>query len=257
MVVAGYDVGVFSRPLNLKRPGLFVTGSDTGVGKTVITCAIAQQLGQSMRVGVCKPLASGCRCQGGQLVSDDALALMRYGSGDWPMDVVCPLRFGPAVAPAAATDERLDVDAMAESLRTLDSDCDVLLIEGIGGLLVPIDAHDPARTVLELIMAVGLPVLIVARAGLGTLNHTAMTARLLRQAGCRIAGLVVNGQQSAGDDDSMASNRQWLERMTGLAILATVPWVAGGVVAAHAGRIAPAILEAVGECHWPSVTGGC
>lgn len=248
---------MFSRPLSLKHPGLFVTGSDTGVGKTVVTCAIAHHLCQSMRVGVCKPLASGCRCEGGQLISDDALALMRYGGGDWPMDVVCPLRFGPAVAPAAATDARLDIDAIAESLQTLDRGCDVLLIEGIGGLLVPIDPHDAARTVLDLIIAVGYPVLIVTRAGLGTLNHTAMTVQLLRQAGCRLAGLVVNGQGSDSDDVSMASNRRWLARITGLPILVTVPWLADDDVVAHAGRIAPAILEAVGRCHWLSMAGSC
>lgn len=190
-------------------------------------------------------------------MSDDALALMRYGSGDWPMDVVCPLRFGPAMAPAAATDVRLDIDAIAKSLQTLDSDCDVLLIEGIGGLMVPIDPHDAGRTVLDLIIAVGYPVLIVTRAGLGTLNHTAMTVQLLRQAGCRLAGLAVNGQDSNSDDVSMISNRRWLARITGLPILVTVPWLADGDVVAHAGRVAPAILEAVGRCHWPSVVGGC
>ena len=241
--------------MNLKGAGLFVTGTDTGVGKTVVTCAIAQQLGRSVRVGVCKPLASGCRREGGQLVSDDGLALVRWGSGDWPMELVCPLRFGPATAPAAATDARLDVDAMAASLCTLDEDSDVLLIEGIGGLMVPIDAHDAGRTVLDLIVAVGLPALIVARAGLGTLNHTAMTARLLAEAGCPVAGLVVNGVQSGSGDESIASNCRWLTRMTGLAILATVPWVAADEVAAGDGRIAPAILDAVGQCHWPSVTG--
>ena len=79
-----------------------------------------------------------------------------------------------------------------------------MLIEGVGGLLVPIDSTDPQRTVLDLIKAVGYPVVIVARAGLGTLNHTSMTVRLLREAGCRVAGVVLNGGEGVCSNDAVS-----------------------------------------------------
>jgi dethiobiotin synthetase len=99
---------------------------------------------------------------------------------------------------------------------------------------------------------------VVVRAGLGTLNHTAMTARLLKQAGCRVAGLVINGyivDPTGADDPSIASNRVWLEKLTGVKTLAVVPQVDPvGAQPGH-GRIDPAVLEAVEMTYWPDVFG--
>lgn len=250
---------MFIAPLSLDKPGLFVTATDTGVGKTVITCAIAWALRkQGLAVGVCKPFASGCRQEREGLVNDDALALAHFADCRQPLDVICPIRFAQPLAPAVAAQlagAPPDYSLLARSLERLNAAHDVLLIEGVGGLLVPLDEK---HTVLDLVAALGYPVVVVTRAGLGTLNHTAMTVTLLRQAGCEVAGLVVNGYESdpaCHEDPSMATNSDWLTKMNRTPILATVAACPPDQVDAGRGRIPEAILEAVGRVDWPDRLG--
>ncbi len=249
---------MFPRPLRLTRPGLFVTGTDTGVGKTVVACAIAWNLRQASpppRVGVCKPLATGCRHDREGLVSEDSEALAHFADCRQPLDVICPARFRTPVAPAVAAEVEgtaVDFAAIVGSLELLDrtSDC----------LLVPIDGAEPRTTVLDLIQSLGYPAVVVCRAGLGTLNHTAMTIRLLKQAGCKVAGLVINGYEADAStsptraiDASMSTNRQWLEKMNKVPVLATIPNCPPRAVAPGKGRIPEAILDAVGMTFWADV----
>ena len=264
-----------NRP-RLTRPGLFVTGTDTGVGKTVVTCAIAWHLRRSepvqpsagsrgCRVGVLKPIATGCRRDREGLVSEDAEALAHFADCREPLEVINPVRYRQPVAPAVAsqmTSRPVDRQAVTHSLERLDANCDVLLVEGIGGLLVPLDSEDPRCTVIDLIVSVGFPVLVVGRSGLGTLNHTAMTVRLLEAAGCRIAGLVVNGfvadsssHVDAKTDASVSTNRPWLEKMNQTSVLATIPACPADQVQAQRGRLPQAILDAMGVTYWPGVVG--
>jgi len=251
----------------LRRPGLFVTATDTGVGKTVVTCAIAAALRRSgTSVGVCKPCASGCRRDREGLVSEDAEALAHFADCRLPLDVINPIRYAAPLAPAVAAEQAgqtPDVAGLSRSLARLDEASDVLLIEGIGGLLVPLwERDDPKRgrvryvTVLDLAAAIGYPVLVVARAGLGTLNHTAMTVRLLRENGCRVAGIVINGYDADAakeTDPSVSSNRTWLEKLTGVPVLATVPRCAADLVAPQHGRLPAEILETMATVDWRSV----
>ena len=245
----------------LTRPGLFVTGTDTGVGKTAVTCGIAAALrGQGVgRVGVCKPLASGCRKDREGLVSEDAEALAHFADCRLPLEVVCPVRYAAPLAPAVAAEESgVDVDfaAIGAALTRLDHASDVVLVEGVGGVCVPLDRAGRV-SVLDLAAAMGYPVLIVARSTLGTLNHTAMTARLLRDAGLRIAGVVMNHYPvDAGrlsDDPSVQSNRRWLEKLTGAPVLAIVPACASDAVRPERGLLPPEFLDAFTQCHWPDV----
>lgn len=254
---------MFDRPLNLTRPGLFITGTDTGVGKTVISASIAASLRRrGQRVGVCKPMATGCRRDREGLVNEDAEALAHFADCRASLDVINPVRYVLPLAPAVAAEqagEPIDFDAIARSLHVLDSTHDGLLVEGVGGLLVPIDDRDPRITGLDLIKAVGYPVVVVTRATLGTLNHTAMTIKLLKQSGCRIAGLVINGfDADAGReghvaDVSMQTNRAWLEKMNRVPTLAFVPKVADDRVQPHRGLIDEAVLEAVHQTDWSTL----
>ena len=175
------------------RPGLFVTGTDTGVGKTVVAAAIAYHLRRrGLRVGVCKVAATGCQRSRGQLVSDDAEYLAHWADSRHRMDVVCPQRFVEPLAPAVAAERAgtaLDWAAIRSALDTIAADSDVMVVEGVGGVLVPMDA---GHTVLDLMAAVMLPAVVVARAGLGTINHTLLTVGAIRAAGVPVAGVVVN-----------------------------------------------------------------
>ena len=273
---------MFSEPLNLEKPGLFITSTDTGVGKTVLTCAVAACLAKTMRIGLCKPLASGCReepddrarravveTRGSQTAHDtsaldceDIVALSQFANTNCSVDVINPIRFAEPLAPAVAAQQlnvAIDFDRIACSLTMLDRENDGLLIEGVGGLMVPIDPNDPQCTVLDLVRAIGYPALVVTRDRLGTLNHTAMTVRLLRESGCRVAGLVVNrGATGIEQDDkcgdrSVLTNHQWLEHMTGVPVRATLPRAAPGTMALQEGRMAPVIGDAVAECYWPDL----
>ncbi len=262
---------MFGDLFTLSSPGLFITGTDTGVGKTVIACAIAHQLRGTAesnskhepRVGVCKPLATGCRSDRSNLVSEDSEALAHFAGCRESLDVINPIRFRDPLAPAVAAQRAgrpMDYAKIARSLEQLDRTHDLLLVEGIGGVMVPIDPLDPELTVLELIRAIGYPVVVVTRAGLGTLNHTAMTVRVLKQAGCRIVGIVINyyeadssGCLEAEEDLAMTTNRFWLTQQTGVEVLVTVPQCPVDAVRPQNGNIPGPILDAMGTYHWPAV----
>jgi dethiobiotin synthetase len=257
---------LFQLNLRLRKPGLFVTATDTGVGKTVVTCGIAWHLqNKRRRVGVCKPLASGCRLDREGLVSEDAEAISHFAQCTQPLEVVNPVRYQLPLAPAVAAETSgvdADWDLVARALMRLDENNDVMLIEGVGGLMAPIDARDPKLTVLDLAAWIGYPVVVVTRPLLGTLSHTAMTVTLLRQRGLEVAGLVINNyiadSARLGDisaDLSMASNPRWLAKMNGVSVLATCPACPGNEVAPHRGLLPAAILDALAMTYWPDVAG--
>ncbi|MBI1336799.1 MAG: dethiobiotin synthase [Phycisphaera sp.] len=258
---------MFDGGMKLQSKGLFVTGTDTGVGKTVATCAIAWQLRKrGLRVNVCKPFATGCRRDREGLVSEDAEAVAHFADCRQPLHVVNPIRYAQPLAPAVAAEvEKKPVDwaGLTRAIQVLDQTGDALVVEGVGGLLVPIDngkGNDTfIVTVLDLACAIGYPVAVVARATLGTLNHTAMTVRLIQQAGLCVAGVIVNGYEgdiARASDASMATNREWITRMTGVPILATVPRCDPQNVQPQHGLLPGEVLDAVGMTYWPGVLGG-
>lgn len=223
-------------------PGLFVTGTNTEVGKTVVACLIADQLRRDgVRVGVLKPFASGCDVidEGAEqrLTSHDARQLAIAAGLDWSPeteDLVCPLRYFPPLAPGAAiaqeseqaSDRLPDYAAIDRTLRAWEQRCDVLIVEGIGGIMVPLDLPPSGRepeTVLDLMTALGYPAIVVADASLGTLNHTAMTIEVARSRGLDVAGVVLNRFDPVMGDPSTASNPRWIEMQTRAPVLATIP----------------------------------
>ena len=177
--------------------GIFVTGTDTGVGKTVVACALAAWCrAQGLRVGVMKPIASGGRRMrdGGRArwVSDDAVHLVRAAGVDDPWSLVNPVCFKEPLAPwTAARRERrpIRLDAVVEAFFALRERHDILIVEGVGGLLVPLNARE---TVAELAKRLGLPLLLVARPGLGTLNHILLSLECARERSLPVCGLIIN-----------------------------------------------------------------
>ena len=253
---------MWNKPLKLRRPGLFITGTDTEVGKTVISCAIAAVLRRQqpgVRLGVCKPFGSGCRKDREGLVSEDAEALAHFADCRAHLDLINPVRFAAPLAPAVAAEQNstaINWPEVRRSLTVLDQSSDAMLVEGVGGLLVPLDPANPRLTVLDLAVAIGYPVLVVARSGLGTLNHTAMTVRLLKGAGCRVGGLVMNYYEpdvAKSPDSSLNSNRIWLSKMTGVKVLAVVPAVKDEPPAVHKAKMPAAVLDTVATTFWPDV----
>lgn len=173
--------------------GIFVTGTDTGVGKTIVAATLARLLRMNgVSVGVMKPVTSGCREVSGELVSDDAL-LLSQAAGIDVSDDVAPYRLGKALAPADAAridGVRIDFSVIKAAFDRLASSYDYVIVEGAGGLMVPLSG---GLLVADLARELGLPLLVVARPGLGTINHTVLTCFAAQQLGLRVAGVIVNG----------------------------------------------------------------
>jgi dethiobiotin synthetase len=197
--------------------GLFVTGTDTGVGKTFVASALATALrARGRRVGVVKPVETGVVCE-----PEDALALRAAAGDPAPLDDVCPYRLRAPLAPAVAArleGVRIDVDHLVALIERRSREVDVLLVEGAGGLLVPIAGR---ITWAELAARLALPLLIVAANRLGTVNHCALTARAAATAGLRVHGFVLS-QPTPQTDESAATNADTIASLTGLPVLAVL-----------------------------------
>ncbi len=209
-------------PASPRRGGLFFTGTDTGVGKTLVTAAVARSLrARGREVVVCKPVATGARPAGGRWLADDTAVLAEAaGLGDdW--EGVTPWAFPDPVAPPLAARRRgvaLTLTAIAAAVRRRERPGAALLVEGIGGLLCPLTE---AETVADLVRELALPLVVVARRSLGTLNHTLLTLEVARARGLAVAGVVVSETvPPAGLADE--TNVDELRRL-GVPVLAVVP----------------------------------
>ncbi len=174
--------------------GLFVTATDTGVGKTYLTALIARSLREiGVRVGAYKPVCSGADIAPDGTVSwADVETLAEAIGGGFDPVRVCPQRLrAPLAPPVAARLEgvQLDFDGMQSGAAWWQGRVDVLLVEGVGGLLCPLTED---KTIADLAVAVAYPLLVVARPGLGTINHTLLTVEAARQRGLQVAGIVLN-----------------------------------------------------------------
>lgn len=203
--------------------GIFVTGTDTGVGKTVVSSAIAAVLRvEGMNTGVWKPVQSGASIGSG--VTDAERLLQSTGIDDRP-EAVAPFSFEAPLTPLLAA-KHAGVTLTLKELITagipLASRYETLIIEGAGGVAVPLT--DDAL-VADLISELQLPALIVARSGLGTINHTLLTASFLQHRGVPIIGVILNDGEitEPHDDPSVATNAELIERYSGLRVLGRIP----------------------------------
>ena len=174
------------------KKGIFITGTDTGVGKTIVSATLARLLRlRGVNVGVMKPATSGCREENGQLVSDDAL-LLCYAAGVTCNSDTAPYLLHEPLAPAEAAQIdgiQIDFDHIHNCYDRIADKHDFVIIEGAGGLIVPLSGF---RTVADLALETKLPLLVVARPNLGTINHTALTCLVARQMGIELAGVIIN-----------------------------------------------------------------
>jgi dethiobiotin synthetase len=205
-------------------PGLFITGTDTGVGKTAVAAGIAASLARRrFRVAVCKPVATGCVRRREGLVSEDAEFLAHHADARFPLDVICPQRFEEPLAPAVAAERAgtpVDWPTIDRAIKTMSRESDLLIVEGVGGLLVPMDS---SHTVLDMIRWLNLPAIIVARPGLGTINHTLLTIDALRKANAPIAGVVINQYPPETPPIAEETNPRVIEKWGKIPILCLAP----------------------------------
>jgi dethiobiotin synthetase len=202
--------------------GLFVTATDTGVGKTVVTAGLARAFrAHGWATGVAKPVQSG------NLADDpagDAMLLRRWAGLDESPAEICPYAFRAPLAPliAARLEGRsVELDAVVEAVHRLAARHDLVLVEGAGGLLVPVGED---RTIADLAARLALPLLVVGRAGLGTVNHTLLTLSEARRHGLEVVAVVLNGKIDELDR-SCETNAELIESFGEVAVIGEVPWI--------------------------------
>jgi dethiobiotin synthetase len=197
----------------LKKPplGLFITGTDTEVGKTYVATHIAKDLvAAGHRVGVYKPVASECVSDGRQLVSEDAVALWEAAGHPLTLEAVCPQRFQAPLAPhlAARNEGReLDTELMRSGISVWADECDIVIVEGAGGLMSPISDDEYFADVAY---DLGYPTIVVAPNTIGVINQSLsalITAACFRD-GIPIAGVILNDARMFDGDVSMETNRE-------------------------------------------------
>ena len=235
-----------------KTKGLFITGTDTGVGKTLITGGIAHLLRKrGKKVGVFKPVATGCHCELEGLVSRDAEFLRMCAELNEPMTVIAPASYEIPAAPIVCVRREkrpIDYQQIAAMYNYLAKTCDVVLVEGIGGVMVPLDEN---TMLIDLAAKMKLPTVIVARVKLGTINHTLLTLETVRKAGLYTPGVVINGYSVPAANIAEETAPDIIAECGSTKILATVGQDdQSSVENLRLGRM---ILAGLGECDWKSL----
>jgi len=206
----------------MARKALFVTGTDTGVGKTLIAAALLRALRmRGHKVAGMKPVASGARQTADGWINEDALALMAEASEPAPYRIVNPYSFDPAVAPHIAAVEagiRIDLREIERAFRILSGLADVVVVEGAGGWLTPLNERE---SFADLSRAIHAKVVLVVGMRLGCLNHALLTAQAIQASGQRLVGWVANGVDARFERAS--DNLRSLEQRLTAPLLGSVP----------------------------------
>jgi dethiobiotin synthetase len=202
---------------------IFITGTDTGVGKTFVACGMAAWLKDAgYRVGVMKPAETGCAASDGNLVPEDAVALKEASGCELSLEKICPYALPEPLAPSAAAERqgvRIDIERLMDLYAEIRAAHDAVIVEGAGGLMVPIL---PSYTYADLAGVLKLPVIVVAGNRLGVINHLLLT---LEHAACRglgVLGYVLNRTER---ESSLAAetNREVLASLTAIPCLGELP----------------------------------
>lgn len=222
--------------------GLFITGTDTNVGKTLIGQGIVQYLrSHRIRVGAYKPVASGIeRNLSGDLVWCDVEAYFTALEGRFPRASICPQCFeAPLAPPIAARHEGRTVDEqlLASGIEFWRENADVVIVEGAGGWLSPLSDNFLNA---DLAQRLNYPVVVVARLGLGTINHTLLTLEAIRRRSLDVAGIILSDSIGAKNDQSIHTNPETLEHWTDAKVLGVLPHLSGGDLLQH-----PAFLRII------------
>lgn len=207
----------------LKTRALFVTGTDTGVGKTYVTSMLARELlAAAVNVGACKPVCSGSAPGPNGLMWEDVEALYGATRKRFPRERICPQTFAAPLAPPVAAKlagTAVDRELLHDAVRWWNGRVDLLLIEGVGGLLCPLTEDE---TIAEFARDLGVPLLIVGRLGLGTINHTLLTIEAARSRNLAIAGVILNQTDPDQDPVTAETNPLEIQRRSGVPVLGMV-----------------------------------
>lgn len=171
----------------------FVTGTDTEVGKTHVTCLLLKQYAaQGLKVIGMKPIAAGCELENGEWVNEDVQKLIAASNVTAPLDLINPCRFKEPIAPHLAAEKvgvTIEIDKIVNAFKQLQTMADVVIVEGAGGFLVPLNAK---ANMADLAIALGLPTILVVGLRLGCINHSLLTVEAIKARGLVLHGWVAN-----------------------------------------------------------------
>jgi dethiobiotin synthetase len=206
--------------------GFFITGTDTGVGKTLVAAAFIKTI-QFLGKKVCgmKPVESGCGREGEVLIPCDGMFLRQVSHADEPITLVTPCCLESPLAPMAAAEvdgKDINISGIGRVFSELSGRYEVLVVEGIGGLMVPITKDYYA---LDLAGELGLPLIVVARPGLGTINHIMLTVHCALKAGLTVAGIVINYGQPPENNLAEQTNPKLLSQISPVPLIGTFPYL--------------------------------
>ena len=206
--------------------GIFIIGTDTEVGKTVVSAGLMHLLlGNKHKAAYFKPVASGQVLLGGSYQSTDATFVKTVSGFAEDTKNITPFSFKNSVAPhfAARLEGRtIDPDVIKDALQYLKNSYEMIIAEGAGGLAVPL--NDQGFMQYDLIRELGFPCLLVCRTGLGTINHTLLTLRFAKSAGLAIKGIVINGDRQT---DAETDNIETIKKLSGIPAIFTIPALTG------------------------------
>jgi len=206
------------------KTGFFITGTDTGVGKTFVAEGLIRAMkDQGFDVCPMKPVETGCRVSRGQLVPADTIKLIKASGIDEPIDLINSYRFRKPLAPSVAAEldgVRIEKRTILNAYKKLAGKYDLIIVEGAGGIMVPLYNN---YLFLDLIMDLGLPLIIIARPGLGTINHSLLTVEAARKKGIKVLGLVFNHAEKTKNDISQKTNPGIVSQFGEVPVLGIVP----------------------------------
>ena len=210
----------------MKSKGYFISGTDTGVGKTVVTaCLLALYHKRRVDLGVMKPMETGIDPECSSEANSDAKFLLAVSGNQDALEEVCPIRLQPPAAPLQAarmTGQTIAIDSILENFRKLQTRYDQILVEGVGGLMVPLK---PDYFITDLIRDMDLPLIIVSRLTLGTLNHTLLTLKTAQSTGIEIAGVILNRSDNSPLNDVEKGQANLIHELSGVPIIGECPFI--------------------------------
>ncbi len=208
--------------------GIFITGTDTGVGKTFVTAGILTTLNKSA-INACpmKPVETGCKIKNSRLVPEDTLRLIQASGVQESIDTINPYRFRHALASAAAAElEGITIKKkkIISCYNYLLNKYQIIVVEGTGGIMVPVYKK---YLILDLIKDLSLPLIIVSRPGLGTINHTLLTIGAAKNRGISILGVIINYSAKTIKGLSEKTNPAIIENLSKVPVLGVIPYLKG------------------------------
>ncbi|HAK89448.1 MAG: dethiobiotin synthase [Nitrospirae bacterium GWC2_46_6] len=215
--------------------GVFITGTDTGVGKTVVSAAIIRaMIKKGVKAGAMKPIETGCiKTRGKGLIPSDGIFLKEMAGMDDPINLITPIRFEHPLAPMVASkiEKRpIEIKKIFDAYKLLSKEYDFMVIEGVGGLLVPIAKRQKAKGrkvyfVADLIKDLKLSVVVVARPTIGTINHTLLTVNYALREGINILGVIINFNNPPENSLAEKTNPEVLKELCPVPIIGMLPYI--------------------------------